>query len=109
MQDIHRVDDHRAVGGVLAYGISELLNGLEGMIIQRFLPRVHIIGCPIPIDAADGHLSVAARLYEHLREQGRLSVVTVYEDRDLSSQRRELFVCHAVIILYVPIAKEQVY
>ncbi len=86
MQDVHCVNDHRAVGGVLADGVAELLDGLEGVEVQRVFPRVHAVRRPIPVDAADGDLSVPTRLHQHLREQGRLRVVAVNEDGDLIAE-----------------------
>ena len=60
VQDVHCIDDHGAVGGVFANSIAELLDGLEGVIVQGFLPGIHAVGGPVAIDPADGYLSVAA-------------------------------------------------
>ena len=33
VEDVHGVDDHGAVGGVLADGVAELLDGLDGVVV----------------------------------------------------------------------------
>ena len=86
VHDVHRVDDHRAVGGVLADGVAELLDRLESVEVQRVFPRIHAVRRPVAVDAADGDLSVTTRLHEHLREQGGLRVIAVYEDGDLIAE-----------------------
>ena len=86
VHDVHRVDDHGAVGGVLADGVAELLNGLERVEVQRLFPRVHAVRRPVAVDAADGDLSVPTRFHEHLGKQGRLRVVAVNEDGDFISK-----------------------
>src|SRR5271157_2354439 len=99
MQNVHRIDDHGAVGGVLADGVTELLDGLEGVEVQRLFPRVHVGRRPIAIDSSDSDLSITRRLHQHLRKQGWLGVVAVYQHRDfLSRQICKLFISHGSII-----------
>jgi hypothetical protein len=83
MQDVHSIDDHRAVGHVLSHGIAELLNRLKGMEVQDFLPGVHIAGGPVSVDTPDSDLSMAAHLHQHLRQYGRLGVIAIDQDGDL--------------------------
>ena len=87
MQNIHRIDNHGAVGGVLADGVTELLDGLEGVEVQRLFPRIHFGRRPIAVDASDGDLSITRRLRQHLRKQGRLGVVAVNQHRDFLSRQ----------------------
>ena len=82
MKNVHRVDDHGAVGGVLADGVSELLDGLEGVEVERLFPGIHVGRRPIAVDSSDGDLSIAGSLHQHLRKQGRLSVVAVDQHGD---------------------------
>ena len=77
------VDDQGAVGGVLAHGIAELLDGLHGVHVQRVLPGVHVLGGPVAVDAADGHRAVLGDLGQHLVQQRGLGVVAVDQDGHL--------------------------
>jgi hypothetical protein len=38
VQQVHRVDDERDVGGVLALGVGELLVGIDGVLLQDVGP-----------------------------------------------------------------------
>src|SRR3546814_16641232 len=40
VEQVHRVDDHRRVGGVLAEGVAELLDGLGRITPNPFLPTL---------------------------------------------------------------------
>jgi hypothetical protein len=39
MQQIHRVDDERYIGGVLSFGIRKLLIGVDRMLLKKLGPR----------------------------------------------------------------------
>ena len=69
VQKVHGIDDHCTVGSVFPHRIAELLNGLEGMKVQRFLPGVHATGRPISINTPDSDLSMATCLDQHLGQQ----------------------------------------
>ena len=79
VHDVHGVDDQGAVGGVLAHGVAELLDGLHGVHVQGVLPGVHVLGGPVAVDAADGHRAVLGDLGQHLVQQRGLGVVAVDE------------------------------
>ena len=82
VQDIHGVDDHGAVGGVLADGVAELLDGLDGVRLQRILPAAHVGGGPVAVDAADGCQPVFADLCQHFIDQRRLGVIAIDQHGD---------------------------
>src|SRR5665811_2140021 len=42
VEEVHRVDDQRAIGGVLAGGVGELLQRLDRMGVDRFLPSPEV-------------------------------------------------------------------
>src|SRR2546426_5652610 len=44
VEDVHRVDDHRAVGGVLPAHVRELLDRDERVLLEDLLPAVHLRG-----------------------------------------------------------------
>jgi len=53
IEQIHRIDNHRAVSGVFPDRITKLLNRLNGIIQQHGFPPVQIRGCPIAVNALD--------------------------------------------------------
>jgi hypothetical protein len=56
MQQVHGVDDHRAVGRVLADGVAELLHGLDRVVQQHALPARQVRRGPVAVDPPDaGH------------------------------------------------------
>ena len=65
VQNIHRVDDHRRVGGVLARGIAVLLDGRDGVFEQHPLPPSHGGLGPVAVDALDGGYTVFSDFVEH--------------------------------------------
>ena len=38
VQDIHRVNDHRGIGGVFSVCIAVLLNGIDRILKELFFP-----------------------------------------------------------------------
>ena len=84
MEDVHGVDDHGAVGGVLADGIAELLDGLDGVVVESVLPARHVDRRPVAVDAADRHEAVLARLGQDLPDERGLGVVAVDEQGDFA-------------------------
>lgn len=102
VQDVHRVDDHGAVCRILANGVTELLDWLEGVEIKCVLPRVHAVGRPVPVNTADSHLAVTTGLHKHLGKQTRLGIVAVDQHRNLVARKGfNLFVCHEAIIHFL--------
>lgn len=53
VQQVHRVDDHGGIGRVLALGVGELLDRLDRVVQERFLPSLEIRSRPVPICALD--------------------------------------------------------
>jgi hypothetical protein len=54
VKQVHRVDDHGAVGGVLAADDAELLERPDRVIEQVRLPAGHVGRGPVAVDAAHG-------------------------------------------------------
>jgi hypothetical protein len=99
VKDIHCVNNHGAVGGIFPDGVSKLLDGLEGVEIENFLPGIHAIGGPVPVNAADGDLSMPAGFHQHLGEKSCLGIVAVDQHGDFVARKGfDLFVCHTMII-----------
>ena len=80
VQNVHGVDDHGAVGGVLTDCKAELLDGLNGEGVQHVLPAAHIGGSPVAVNAADGHETVLAGFSQHFFQEGGLGVITIDQD-----------------------------
>src|SRR6185312_1409090 len=53
VEQVHCVDDHRRVGGVLAHGIAELLDRLDRVAQQHLFPAVEVGLGPVAVDALD--------------------------------------------------------
>jgi hypothetical protein len=58
VKQVHGVDDHGAVRGVLADGVAELLDGLNGVGLQCVLPAAHVGRGPIAVVTPDRDRSV---------------------------------------------------
>jgi hypothetical protein len=83
VQDVHGVNDHGAVSGVLADGIAELLDGLNGVHLQGVFPPFHGLGGPVAVDTADGDETILAGFSEYRLDQGWLGVIAIDEQGDL--------------------------
>ena len=64
IQQIHRINDQRAVGGIFPDGISELLNRLDCLLQKNVLPSPQIRSGPIAVDAPDTGNTVLGNLRE---------------------------------------------
>ena len=62
VQDVHGVDDHGRVGGVLALRVAELLDGRDGVFQQRVLPFGMERERPVAVDALVGDGAVLRQL-----------------------------------------------
>ena len=81
IEDVHGVDDHSRIGGVLSGGIAVLLDGGDGVLQQDRLPGGHIGGGPVPVDALDGGGAVDGNLGHHIPHGSPGGVVRVNEHR----------------------------
>ena len=81
IEDVHGVDDHSRISGVLSGGIAVLLDGGDGVLQQDRLPGGHIGGGPVPVDALDGGGTVDGDLGHHVPHGGPGGVVRVNEHR----------------------------
>ena len=65
IEDVHRVDDHGRVGGVLADGVAELLNRRDGIVEQRVFPLGVQGARPVAVNALVGDGAVFRKLVEN--------------------------------------------
>lgn len=87
IKNIHRVDNHRRVGRVFTDRITELLNRLNRVDLERIFPAAHIRGRPVPVDAPNRDHSVFRRLRQDFIDERRLRVVAVDEHGDALRRR----------------------
>ena len=66
VQQVHGVNDERAVRGVLSFRVPELLLGLDGKGVKRGLPAGHLRRRPVTVNAPRRHRSVLGRLSQHV-------------------------------------------
>ena len=83
VEEVHGVDDHGAVRGVLARRVGELLDGLDGVLEELVLPGAQVGARPVPIDALDARDAVFRDLGEETLDDGGLGIVGVHEDGEL--------------------------
>src|SRR3546814_1436210 len=69
VQQVHRVDHHRHVRGVLAGGVGELLDRADRIGVQHLLPAVEVLALPVAVRAAHVGLAVARDLGEDRSEE----------------------------------------
>ncbi|MNQ46790.1 hypothetical protein D3C85_606160 [compost metagenome] len=77
VEQVHGVDDQRAVGGVLAPGVGELLDRLDGVVEQHLLPAAQLRAGPVAIDALDAGHAVFGDLFEQAFDDGGRRIVGV--------------------------------
>lgn len=80
VQQIHRVDDQRDVGGVLAGRVGELLLGNDGMAGQKIRPALGTGGGKVAIDAANAGFAELGDLLEQAIRDLRRRVVGIDQD-----------------------------
>ena len=85
MQQVHRVNNEGAVGGVLTGSVWELLLRAKCVGVEELLPLGHLRCSPVTINATDGDGPVLGRLREDLGYQRRLRVVAVDEQGHVAS------------------------
>ena len=82
VEDIHGVDDHGRVCGVLTLGVAELLNRRDGILQQHLLPLNMAGQRPVAIDALVGDGAVFRQLIEDGLQVLCGDVVRVDEQRE---------------------------
>ncbi|MNN05854.1 hypothetical protein D3C81_1186270 [compost metagenome] len=95
VEQVHCVDDHRAVRGVLAHGVAELLDRLDRVRQQSLLPSGQVGLGPVAVDALHGGHAVLGHFGQQAFHDGGRRVVGV----DQHSQGRALArgICHVSI------------
>ena len=87
VQQVHRVDDQRDVGRVLAGGVGELLLRQDGVPGQHLLPAGLLALGEVAVDAAQARLADLGHLLEEaVGDLGR-GVVGVDQDGELAARR----------------------
>src|SRR5690348_9310272 len=74
IKQIHRVDDQRRVGGVLAACVAELLDGLDGLLQQFLLPAFEMGVGPVAVGTLDVRGAVFGDFGEQRRDDRRLRI-----------------------------------
>lgn len=74
IEQVHGIDDHRTAGSFLGRGIGKLLNRLERMLQQAFLPAIEIGSDPIAIDTLDARRAVVGDFSEQAGNDPRRGV-----------------------------------
>ena len=82
IQQVHGIDDHRAVGRVLARSVAELLDRLDGMLQQHLLPLIQIGLRPVAVDPLDARHAKLRDLGQQTFNDGRMRVIRVDENRE---------------------------
>ena len=80
IQDVHRVDDHRGVGGILAIRVAVLLHGNDRMVEQATLPARQSRTRPIAIDALVRRNARVGNLIEDYLDVLLANVVGIDQD-----------------------------
>ena len=88
VEQIHRVDDQRRVGGVLAARVRELLDRLDRMPEQLVLPARQLRRRPVAVRALDRRCPVLGDLRQQLGGQAGSRVVGVDQNREAWRVRR---------------------
>jgi hypothetical protein len=83
VEQVHRVDDHRRVGGVLARRVGELLDGLDRLGEQVVLPALQVVAGPVAVRALDVGGAVLGDLGQQRLGDRGLGVVRVDEHGQL--------------------------
>ena len=81
VKEIHRVDDQRDIGGVLALDERELLDRLKSEGRMGFHPAFQASIREIPIDAPKARLAEIANMLEQTASEARGDVFSVDQDR----------------------------
>src|SRR5690606_2177610 len=81
VQQIHGVDDHGAVGRVLAAGVGELLDRLQRVLQQAGLPFPQSRRGPVAVDALDAGDTETGHLRQQTLDDRRIGVVRVDQNR----------------------------
>lgn len=79
VKQVHGVDDHGAVGGVLAGGVGELLDGLDRVLEEAFLPGPEVWKGPVAIYSSDARGAVLGDLGQDACDHFGRDVVAVDE------------------------------
>src|SRR5690606_29489752 len=82
VHQVHRVDDQRAVRGVLAGGVVELLDRGDRVGQQPVLPAAEVPRGPVAVGAAHAGVAVLGDLRQQRRQVLRVAVVGVDQDRE---------------------------
>src|SRR4051812_9663653 len=84
VEKVHRVDDERRVGRVLAHRVGELLDRLDRVARQLRLPAGELLRRPVAVRTLDRRRAVPCQLGEHGLRVGAGDVVGIDEDGESS-------------------------
>ena len=77
VQQIHRINNQRAVGCILTGGIGKLLNRFDGVFLQYLFPRRTGRNREIAVDALYRRLTVTRDFREQILNDRRLRVIRI--------------------------------
>ncbi|MOA42805.1 hypothetical protein D3C78_1648900 [compost metagenome] len=97
MQHVHGVDGHGHVGGVLALDQVELLDRLDGVLVQHRHPGFQPRTLPVAVGTADGNHAKYRQFGEDRLDLAARRVVGIDEQRYAD-------VLHKPALLPVPVA-----
>lgn len=80
VEQVHRVNDHCPVRGILSRRVGKLLDRLDGMLQQALFPAVKVGLGPVPIDALDAGGAIGGDLGQETTDDFRRGIVAVYEE-----------------------------
>jgi hypothetical protein len=87
VEQFHRVDHQRHVGGVLAARIAELLDRADRMFVEPGGPALQPRARPIAISAADVGDTIFGKLRQHRRDLAVRDIVGIDQQSDAAVRR----------------------
>ncbi|OQB02247.1 MAG: hypothetical protein BWY20_02055 [Spirochaetes bacterium ADurb.Bin215] len=80
IQQIHGIDDKRAVGRILACRVAELLYWLDGVFKQMAFPSFHFLRGPVAIYPSYGNNAVESGIFGNIFQIRMGYVFGIYEN-----------------------------
>lgn len=89
VEQIHRVDNQRRVGGILSRGVAELLDRLNRHRVQRLLPAFEIGRGPVAVSPFDRRSPKRRYFSEQFLDDRSLGIISVNQDREFRVIRHQ--------------------
>ena len=98
VQQIHGVDNHGGVRGILAVRIGKLLHRLDSLLEEVTLPPVQVGAGPVAIGPLYAYRPISGYLREQWTDPEMLCVVRINEDGELVRRERGI-TRHLVVVM----------